>query len=283
MYERLFFGGFSPCLLIVCAACDGSGEYPADSVAVFESVSMLTDSNALNPNARNPNALNPNPLSPKTLASKVLNEVALESTALTAIRDPGDAGALSRQLLRYIVGCALDTTQSFSFSWTDDQLVVHAETYWGLLGLATNWRTEALSTVDEQWVSACVASRVNWYGATVIISSRASHAMLNSTGTAERSEYPMEEGAFWGNLFTDPPHLYACHHGPNEAHSRTYLRDCATGHIGAPSGPPECGIVNIVGTCDTKCAPLDPAGSYHPSCTDDTGASWSRPITTFLP
>ncbi len=31
----------------------------------------------------------------------------------------------------------------------------------------------------QQWISACLASRVNWYGVPVTLSSRASHPALN--------------------------------------------------------------------------------------------------------
>jgi len=54
----------------------------------------ITD-NALIPNALIPNALIPNALIPN----------ALDPASLLALTDPGQAGTLSRQLVKYAVGC----------------------------------------------------------------------------------------------------------------------------------------------------------------------------------
>src|SRR5690349_5753296 len=80
-----------------------------------EALSAVETDNALNPNALNPNALNPNALNPNALNPNALNPNALSPDALAAIMDPGPTGELSRQHLKYTVGCALDSMQSFSF------------------------------------------------------------------------------------------------------------------------------------------------------------------------
>src|SRR5262249_39623288 len=153
--------------------------------------------NALNPNALNPNALNPNALNPNALNPNALNPNALSADALAAIMDPGLAGDLSREHLKYTVGCALDPSQAFSFSWTDAYQVVHQENYWGLLGLATFWSSKPLSDVGhQQWISACLAARTNYLGLSVTISSRGPCQALNKHNTPEEDEYTNEEGAF---------------------------------------------------------------------------------------
>ena len=100
------------------------------------------------------------------------------------------------------MSCALTPSQSFAFSWTDSSSVIHSESYPGLLGLASSWASSALSTTGQQWVSACLASRVNWYGVHVDISSRGNHTSLGTTHAERTTDYPVIEGAFFGNLFT---------------------------------------------------------------------------------
>src|SRR5262245_50780162 len=108
-------------------ACGGAGQ-GEDEELVGSAEGALVNENALNVNALNVNALNVNALN-----VNALNVNALSADALAALTDPGSNGALVRQLLEYTVGCALDTSQSFGFSWTDTLGFDHPETYWGQL------------------------------------------------------------------------------------------------------------------------------------------------------
>jgi hypothetical protein len=180
------------------------------------------------------------------------------------LRDPGFAGDLSRQFLRYAVSCALDSTQSFSLSWTSAG-VVHDETYPGLLGLATSWATRPLSRSGQRWVSACLASRVNWYGIQVVISSRGPRRALTAT-VSELSTFPMIEGAFFGNVFGPAPAVYSCYYPPNVAHSRSLHRDCATGHDVGDGETVDCGTLEVLGPCDSYCESFDEGEKYYWGC-----------------
>ena len=263
-------------LIAGCAVDDST---PPEEEALDTVEGALVISNALNPNALNPNALNPNALS-----QTALNPNALASSTLAMIRDPGGAGAISRQLLSYTVSCALGPAQSFSFTWRDGSNVDQPETFWGLLGLAADWAVSPLDMAGQRWVSACLASRVNWYGHPVTLSSRGAHAKLRRLGTQERANFPSQEGAFYGNLFLPNPVVYACYDQPNQAHSRSLLRDCAAGHIDSLGDVVQCGSVEILGSCADYCEPLDAGGLYHPSCAGVPGeASIAGVITTFLP
>jgi hypothetical protein len=272
-----------PFLLISAAACGGYDGATAEPARLGAAANALLDENALNPNALNPNALNPNALNPNALALNVLSEPGLAPSALAAIRDPGEVGVLSRALLRYVVGCALGETQAFNFSWTDALGVVHDERYPGLMGLATSWIEDSLPSARQQWVSACVASRVNWHGVSVVISSRGSDAAIKHPSELELSSYTKEEGVFWGNLFANSPTVFACYNQHNVANSRSLFRDCAAGHLNQAGGVEECGIIRIVGRCEDRCEPLHPVGRYRPSCADSSGVWSSKVMTTFLP
>jgi hypothetical protein len=253
---------------------------------IGEALSAVETDNALNPNALNPNALNPNALNPNALNPNALNPSALSPAALAAITDPGAAGDLSRQHLKYTVGCALDPTQSFSFSWTDKWHVVHQEIYEGLLGLATYWISKPLNPQGQQWVSACLAARTNYFGVAVIISSRGPCSVLNKHNTPEEGIYTKEEGAFWGNLYANPPALYACDVPANDANSRAQLRACAAGYIDPTTGTTQsCGPIQRLGSCDTYCTSGDPSLGHWACWTDPAnpvGTASQQPITVFL-
>jgi hypothetical protein len=259
---------------MLSASC-GIATDPDERLEIAQSA--LEDDNALNPNALNPNALNPNALNPNALAWTALDFPALVPGAKSALQNATEAGVLSRELLKYVVSCAFTSEQSFVFSWLGDAGELHVETYPGLLGLASAWSYRQPSTAEQQWVSACIASRVNLYGVSVTISSRASHTALNKVGTTEMVTYTVEEGAFWGNLFGAPGALFACYNEANREHARMLSRACAAGHEGS-SGIESCGMIEIVGSCDAHCDEFQPIGLYRSSC-DGSG----KVISTFLP
>jgi hypothetical protein len=263
---------------LLLAGCVGAPENQADR----ENDVGIARSELLTMNALTMNALTMNALTMNALTMNALTMNALSPSTLSAIQDPSATGNLSRQFLKYTVGCALDATQSFSFSWTDTANVVHSETYWGLLGLSPKWDKHAFKTKDQEWVTACVLSRVNWYGTPVSISARGPTGALHTFGPDEIITHPNEEGAFWGNIFAPNPVAYSCDYTPNAAHSRSMQRDCATGHIDASNNPVDCGIIHHLGSCDTYCDPLNSKGTYIPRCDDGAGTKSNSVLTIFL-
>jgi hypothetical protein len=267
-------------LSVAAAGCGAAAEDPeAVGVADLE----LVGENALSPNALSPNALNPNALSPNALSPNALSPNALSPSALAAITNPDHAGALSRQLLRYVVGCALDATQSFTVTWTDNK-GLQSETYPGLLGIEPAWATGPLSLHGQQLVSACLAARTNWYEVSVIISMRSLQNPLKTLATPEELiAYPNIEGGFWGNLFAASPYLRACYKDSTVDNSRSHQRDCAAGHVNPNQTISTCGMISIIGSCDTHCSALNPQGQFYPDCTDPVHGKTSNMVTTALP
>ncbi|MGK4003361.1 hypothetical protein WMF31_12100 [Sorangium sp. So ce1036] len=249
-----------------CAVAEGDGVSAEE--LVDEATGAIINGNGLLVNALSPNALSPNALSPNALSPNALSPNALSPNAMSAITDPGTRGALSRDLLRYIVSCALRPDQSFSFSWTDSAGTVHQEVYHGDLGFADWWVHHPLADdYQREWVTACLASRTNWYGASVMISARGTHLKTGST-EAERTTYSFREGAFWGNLFTSTPWVRACY---SDGWTRAVEmgRECAVGHIEADpaTGDPiarPCGAITLVGPCEYWCV-VDPSNDAVPS------------------
>ena len=116
------------------------------------------------------------------------------TTTSAAAQASTDAG---RNGLSYLVGCALAPAQSFTI--TVDRIPY---TYYGALGTAPAWLTRALTTTEANSVSACLYSRLNRDSLNVSISARGANGGFSTTSD-ELTNYTLEEGAFWGNVFTN--------------------------------------------------------------------------------
>jgi hypothetical protein len=290
--------------LVVCAlvtsafvsACANSPEEVDSPLGTARSAALNPNAlnpNALNPNALNPNALNPNglpaaaPLAPALLAEGPLSWATIDPAAVAALEDTTGVGDLARQLLKYTVGCAFDPTQSFDFTWFDAAGAEHDESYPGLLGLATEWAGQAPSPRDEKWVSACLISRANYLGVSVMLSSRGENPAISSVSESEQAAYPMEEGAFFGNVFTSAPTAYACDDVADDANSQSLDRFCAAGYPDGSGNLESCGIIQRLGSCSDYCTPLYD-GEYHMFCaTEPLSQGWQgltmAVVTVFLP
>ncbi len=192
---------------------------------------------------------------------------------MAALQEPGIDGIYSRMLVKYLVSCALDGSQSFSFTWNDSS--PHQETYWGSLGLARAWETRGLTEDEQAWVSACIAARTNYYGVTVVVSLRGPSARLMAD-TTEKGAFPEAEGAFWGNIFDASPWIKACSVGANVGHSRSKMRDCAAGHVNGASVS-SCGMIALTGECSALCAAAADSTDGFLSCEGVT-----QVISTYL-
>lgn len=249
----------------------------------MEAEGALVDGNRLSSNSLALNSL--------ALNGIALNGIALNTMdpqSLAAIQDPGDQGTLARAFLRYAIGCAFTPSQSFGFTWTDATNVVHAESFAGELGVAPAWATGPLDATGQRMVSACVVARVNYYQVPVMLSIRSMEYSLRVlSGAQELVDFPHVEGAFWGNLWGPSPAIYACYNGATVANSRAWYRDCATGHLREDGTIEECGIIDVVGPCNTVCASLNGGGQYYPFCVEKPysagNANTKLVVTTALP
>ena len=176
----------------------------------------------------------------------------------------------------YAVSCALDSSQTINYTVSGT-----AYSATGLMGVAPSWTTTALSTSQAAWVSACVLSRINLTSALVTISARGAQAGYDTT-IGETTDYRIEEGAFWGNVFTDLGSIsgYACN-GVDQAANDSYgdlpLRECAEwdGVTGSNLSP--CGF-HYAGLCTAVCS----TGSAYAGCAFQGGTPHTEVVTTFL-
>lgn len=282
--------------LLMTAACGPESNAP-ELAATHQ---QIEDSNALNLNdlnlnALNLNALNLNALNLNALNLNALNLNALNLNALDTLTEDSAKGQISRDVLRYMVGCAFDSNQTFSFSWTDDGGADHVESFPGVIGLAPRWQSRALTAAEEEWISACVASRTNYYGVPVSISSRGGHPTLldkQNTTESEKETYTLLEGAFWGSLFGENPFLRSCHFAQNVWYSRDRNRACAAGHENPDGSLASCGPIERLGSCrslkddeaggsSTACTAFG-AGQFYTACVRPDGTRTNRVITTWL-
>ena len=215
--------------------------------------------------------LTANSLTPGQLSNGQLTTVQLDATSAAAMGATADA----RETLSYAVDCALDSSQSITFTVDGTSY-----TYAGELGLAPTWTSAALSADDAAWVSACVLSRVNLTGTEVSISDRGALAALATT-PSEVASWDLEEGAFWGNTFVDLGAIagFSCE-GVDAAADDTRgdlpARRCAQPD-GVGASTSACGF-SYAGACTAVCS----AASPYTGCAFQGGAPSAHVITTFV-
>jgi hypothetical protein len=136
-----------------------------------------------------------NGLVPTAIHSNGLNNVTLTGSALSGTKGMMETTD-NRLYSAYIIGCALTPSQSVTASY---QFVPY--TFYGVMGLAPAWTTRPLTASETADVSACVIARANLTGMNVTISVRGDSPALATT-LDERTNYNVEEAAFYGNVFT---------------------------------------------------------------------------------
>jgi hypothetical protein len=185
--------------------------------------------------------------------------------------------ATARKVLAFAVACALESTQTVTYtvggvSYTDT----------GMLGIAPGWKTAAISSSQAAWVSACMFSHVNDVTHLVWLSLRGAQTALSTTGQ-EVTDYGVEEGAFWGNVFTNlgSVHGYSCL-GVDQAASETYgelpYRNCAQWDGVSGSNASPCGM-SYAGLCRNACTT---ASAPYAGCSFQGGAAAASVVTIFL-
>lgn len=197
-----------------------------DGIATGTTDQAVESQNKLAANKLTANKLAGNKLAGNKLAGNKLagNKLAANSLSTGDLANTEDG----RDVLSYIVGCALDTTQTLAVF--DDAGNEYDMPGW--LGLATAWTDRELTVDERQLVSSCLYSRTNYYGVAVHISLRGDSPLL-ATDDAELAAYPASEGAFWGDFF-DPINgtsWFTCEAPEklaDEGNTAYHLRQCST-------------------------------------------------------
>lgn len=158
----------------------------------------------------------------------------------------------SRVLLSLLVGCALPPTESLIGKVTFEGVNFDLE-FFGEIGLAPHWLHRPLDREERGWISACVFSHLNIHAEEIPISMRGTKRQL-SAPLEERQSFPVQEGAFWGDMFAEQLAWFACR-GEGlltlPLPSGLVDRDCAKQD---PSNPALtlCGL-SFAGNCSSLC------------------------------
>lgn len=207
------------------------------------------------------NKLASNRLATNKLASNKLASNALSSTKLEAATSELLSTADGRDVYAYLVNCALPDGTTIQATLPDASDTSPPATVYtcnsglcvfpGGIGLAEYWPDHKLDPKGQRWVSACMFARVNAHNTAEPISMRGPHDALTVTPD-EAQQFPIEEGAFYGNLFTgenNPIDWNACR-GEGQAQGEfdgLVDRDCAEPDPANP-GKTQCGF-NYAGDC----------------------------------
>jgi hypothetical protein len=181
---------------------------------------------------------------------------------------------------KYVFRCAAPPTSTIRYVSTAGVTY----TWPGLLGLAPRWA--AASTViandatfvnEQERVSGCLMGLTNSRATSVAIASRGMGEAYTAT---EDTDFPNNEGSFFGNLFLPTPVQYSCFEGNRMnvcSATNTNLNSCnpASGRTCAANAP-SCGFVSG-GACSAICA-AGPGRSWA-SCTFG-GRAWGNIFST---
>jgi len=177
------------------------------------------------------------------------------------------------ELLSLIVACALPATISLVAQVSGSEIEIFGE-----VGLAPEWTHRAMRAASSRWVSACVISRLSGTDLATAISIRGDNEALRPI-TGERSTWTIDEGAFYGDLFssaTQPIRWFGCRGRDGDA-AELAGRVCAIEDPATP-GVTRCGL-SYAGRCDQVCT--DKRGE-HRDCGAPDGTTWREAITAFL-
>lgn len=175
---------------LLCSVVSGVGCLSAPLDEAAESSDTLEGS------VSSTNRLSLNRLSLNRMSLNGLSSGALSRNGTSLVESDLVADASGRELLTYMVRCALDADQELTA--THDGVTY---TWKGLIGLAPSWLTSPLTSERRQrWVSACLLAHVNGYGVEVPISLRGFHPALRAS-KEEKATFTVQEAAFFGNVF----------------------------------------------------------------------------------
>jgi hypothetical protein len=257
------------CALLGAAALAACGVEPVSNVNTGVTQDALTTENGLSMNGLSMNGLSMNGLSMNGL-----------STATFSSWFDEDA-ATRNMVMRYLARCSYPAGQSLT--WTSPTTNV-TYTWPGVLGLLPGWASgNPMNPVEQQVLTACLAAHANGYGVHVDIAIEGNDAtgVPMPIGPTELSDYPIREGAFFGNVVSGVNAMFTCADhgawGPSISSSRT----CAL-HNGKPGTlSTSCAPIVYVGPCASICQP-DPTGSFYDTCTWD-GVAYPALATRMRP
>jgi hypothetical protein len=127
-----------------------------------------------------------------------------------------------RDTLSYLVRCALPAGHSII---KKDQFGVSYK-FTGQIGVAPEWETGACGKDCQEYVSACLLAHINTTGQHVAIWLVGDNPAI---GWGQNTDYPYQEGSFFGNIFISPPQALYCN-------GKDFDRGLVPGRLGDTTG-----------------------------------------------
>jgi hypothetical protein len=214
--------------------------------------------------------------SPRLAANGLLPADVLATQLDPAILDQAHADALVTttagiNVAHYLIPCALAPGHDIDVTGVDDLGNPYTGTLHGVHGLADDWTSGALTTAQQRFVSACVLAYTNRIGASVTISMRGPNAAFSTIGS-ETTNYAVQEGAYFGNLFGSGKNYVGPLACSGSGTTIASGRDCAK----PTGGTTQCGYT-YAGTCASLCTT---SSGYFVNCSY-SGTSYTQPLTVF--
>jgi hypothetical protein len=233
----------------------------------------LSGDNGFSPNGLSQNGLSQNGLSQNGLSQNGLSQNGLSQNGFSAWFNGNPV--MGDTVMRYLVKCAVASGQSRT--WTNPATGV-SYTWPGDLGLAPGWSGGTPATlVEQQVITACLAAHVNRYGTSVPIclNGRGADNAVIPHGPTELTDYPQDEGAFFGNLFNGEGVFVCQKHAPFTA-AQSSVRACAF-DTSVKGTSTQCAPMVNTGDCSAFCSWKGPTRSWQ-------ACNWNginyQPITT---
>jgi hypothetical protein len=237
----------------------------------------LESENGLSLNGLSLNGLSLNGLSLNGLA---LNGLSLNGLSLNGLTSVGGLSSTTglmttaggREVVKYMAKCALPAGHTLT---KQDQNGV-SYSFPGAIGVAPEWET-GLCTLDcQERVSACMLAHVNNSGQHIGIWLDGPD---NGIGWGSSTSYPYQEGAFFGNLFSQPWQGYYCSG-----------KDMSSGEVPGRLGTPIATnvYVNPYGNavpCKNACTITNEGYTncqdYSPISPNTSGHKWTHVVTVW--
>ncbi|HET6146993.1 MAG TPA: RICIN domain-containing protein [Polyangia bacterium] len=214
----------------------GTTEDELASANGLKIVNGLTMLNGLSGNGLSGNGLSGNGLSGNGLLMNPLNTGVLTSGSMMNTSD-------GRSTMSYLVRCALASGKTLT---KKDQYGT-SYTFAGALGVAPEWETTACGITCQERLSACVLAHVNTSGTHISIWLDGEGAI----GYGQNTNFPYQEGSFFGNIFTNPPKAYFCN-------GKDFDQGAVPGRLGAgQSGAPYTNPFGSGAYCKDRCTAAD--------------------------
>jgi hypothetical protein len=185
------------------------------------------------------NGLSGNGLSGNGLSGNGLLMDALSGTKAMASTSTLMNSASGRTLVSYIVKCALPSGHSI----TKKDSGGTSYSFPGAVGTAPEWETSTCGTTCQERMSACLLAHVNTSGVHIPIWLDSEGAIGWGTST----DYPYQEGSFFGNVFVSPPVAQYCN-------GKDFSSATVPGRLGANSNAPYTNPFGGNSLCSSYCA-----------------------------